>query len=161
MNRTRLYIFLLLSACLFLAACGTHEDVAARYRLEKLLWKAQLHEREINISFLQASQRGLILATEAFTRVLADDPLADPRAAGWDRDVVRDIKRIQIVSKIALANIYFLSEQYYNAGELYNRTLRWPDLGFANKLDIRLNLARTMYLAGETDSLRNHCSVLF
>ncbi len=161
MQKNRVYILILPLICLFLAACSTHEEVGERYRLEKLLWKAQLHEREINIAFLQASQRGLILATEAFTQVLADDPLTNPRAAGWDGDVVRDIERIQIVSKIALANLYFLGEQYYDAGEYYNRTLRRPDLGFGNKLDIRLNLARTMYLAGETDSLRSHCAVLF
>jgi TolA-binding protein len=161
MNRIRLNIAILVAASALLAACGTHEDVAERYRLEKLLWQAQLHEREINIAFLQASQRGLILATEAFTNVLAYDPLEDPRSARWDPVVVRDIERIQLVSKIALANLYFLGEQYYDAGEFYNRSLRWPELGFNNELDIRLNLARTMYLAGETDSLRNHCEVLF
>ncbi len=161
MKKITLYIAILLLVGMSLAACGTREDVSARYRLEKLLWKAQLHEREINIAFLQASQRGLILATDAFNQVLAVDPLTQPQADQWDPAVVADIRRIQMVSKIALANLYFLGEQYYDAGEYFNSSLRWSDLSFANKLDIRLNLARTMYLAGETDSLQNHCAILF
>ena len=111
----------LLTACLCFTACGSHDDVAARYRLERLLWKAQLHEREINISFIQASQRGLFRATEAFNQIVANDPLSDPGSHDWDPAVVSDIERIQIVSKIALANLYFLSEQYYDAGE-YRKT---------------------------------------
>jgi outer membrane protein assembly factor BamD (BamD/ComL family) len=141
--------------------CGTHDDIAARYSLERKLWRAQVHERKINIAFLRASQQGLYHAILAFNDLLSYDPLTEPGASGWDRNVVLDIRRIQIASKIALANLYFLSEQYHSAGEFYKRTLDDPTMGFSTRLDMRLNLARSLFMAGETDSLRAHCAGLF
>jgi len=154
-------IILLLLAWAAAVSCRSHEDVAARYALEQKLWAAQAYERKININFLRASQRDLHLAIRAFNDVVIYDPLAGPSTDGWDPAVVRDIKRIQVVSKIALANLYFLTEQYYDAGDFYSRTLDESDLSFEKRMDVRLNLARTLYLAGESQSLELNCARIF
>ena len=148
-------------AALVLPGCRSHDDVNARYSLERLVWKAQVQERKINIAFIRASQRDLALAIEHFTAVVNHDPLADGVPGDWDPDVVADIQRIQLVSSIALANLYFLGEFYKEAGDTYAFTLGKPDLDFEKHLDIRLNLARTLYLSGETDVLKKNCEVIF
>lgn len=155
-----LWMIPLFAACL-IASCRSYDDLSARYTLERKLWEAQVHERQININFLRASQRDMSLAIQAFNNVVAFDPLAGRSTAGWDQSVVEDIKRIQVVSKIALANLYFLSERYYEAVDFYARTLEESDLSFEKRLDVRLNLARTLYLAGESQSLEVNCARIF
>jgi tetratricopeptide (TPR) repeat protein len=152
---------ILVVTVLFGTGCQSRDDIAARYTLERKLWRAQMQERKINIAFLRASQQGLYQATLAFEDLLSYDPLAAAAVADWDPDVVKDIRRIQISSKIALANLYFLSEQYHSAGEYYKRTLDDPAVAFSTRLDMRLNLARSLFMSGETDSLRTHCADLF
>ena len=158
--KKRLWILPLLAAGL-VTSCRSYEDVSARYTLEQKLWEAQVYERRININFLRASQTDLTLAIRAFNNVVAFDPFAGRSTDGWDAAVVGDIKRMQVVSKIALANLYFLSERYYDAGDFYARTLDESDLGFEKRLDVRLNLARTLYLAGESQSLEVNCARIF
>ena len=154
-------IIVLLLASVAAISCRSYEDITARYTLERKLWDAQVHERKININFLRASQRDLFLAIQAFNDVVSYDPLAGRSTERWDPVVVQDIKRIQIVSKIALANLYFLSEQYYDAGDFYARTLKESELSFEKSLDVRLNLARTLFLAGESQSLEVNCARIF
>ena len=148
-------------AALVLPGCRSHDDVNARYSLERMLWKAQIQERKINIAFIRASQRDLALAIEHFNAVAAFDPLAAGVPDGWDPGVVADIRRIQLVSSIALANLYFLGELYNEAGDTYAHALGEPDLGFDKLLDIRLNLARTLYLSGDSDVLEKNCEAIY
>ncbi len=152
-------IALTLSA--LVVGCRAQDDVYARYTLERRLWKAQVHERKINIGFLKASQRDLGFAIDAFNEVVAYDPLVVYDTRGWDPKVVRDIKRIRVASKIALANLYFLSERFHSASDFYARTLEETDLDLQHRLDVRLNLARTMYLAGEPDPVEQQCAQIF
>ena len=144
----------------FAGACNSFDGVEARYGLERLLWKAQMHERKININFLSTSQQDLEDAIEAFNGVVAVDPLDRPGAAAWDQEVVADINRITIVSKIALANLYFLAQRYYDAVDHYSNALGDAGLQFEGRLDVRLSLARSMYLAGEDRSLETHCAAI-
>lgn len=161
MKRRYAIVALLLLTFGLCLSCRNFEDVAARYVLEQKLWNAQTHERKININFLRASQKDLHLAIEAFNEVVAANPLAGRPIAQWDEAVVQDIQRIMIVSKIALANLYFLSERYHDAASFYDRTLEESDLAFDRRLDVRLNLARTLYLAGEARALETNCSQIF
>jgi hypothetical protein len=73
------------------SGCTSLDGPLTRYRLEQALWHAQFYERRINITFMRASRRDTQLAISAFRRVLEADPLADPRAADWDPDVVEDM----------------------------------------------------------------------
>jgi tetratricopeptide (TPR) repeat protein len=144
-----------------MVACSQHEDVLARYRLEQKLWRAQYYQRRINISVVRASQNDTRLAIAAFDAVLRDDPLASAEAARWRPEVVADIREIHLLSRAALANLYFLSERYADAGHMYESTLEAAELGFGNALDARLGAARSMYLAGETSDVMRQCAEMF
>lgn len=144
-----------------LSGCGNREDVAMRYAIEQQLWQAQLLERKININFVRADEHDLQQAIAAFVQLSNVDPFAGRSTAGWDPKVKDDIERLLTVSKIALANLYFLGERYYDAGDEFERTLEDPALGYRSSLDARLNLARSMYLAGEEGALEQHCKRLF
>jgi tetratricopeptide (TPR) repeat protein len=74
---------------------------------------------------------------------------------------VEDIRAIQAVSGIALANLYFLSERYTDAGSLYRSTLEQGDLSLDRSLEARLGVARASYLVGETDAVMEECAAIF
>jgi len=156
--RTRALI--LVSGVLLLAGCQSRDDVRARYELERRLWQAQLHERRINLRFVRASQGDIALAIDAFTTVVNVNPLASPGVDTWDPRVADDIRRIQMTSRIALANLHFLAHQYREAGSVYGRTLEGsPD--FRTSLDARLGVVRSLYLVGDEDSLEAQCQRIF
>lgn len=158
MNGARVFA---LAAVLPLAlACTDHADVLARYRLEQKLWRAQFYQRRINISVVRASQKDTRFAIAAFDLVLADDPLASPAASSWRPEVVTDIKQIHLSSRMALASLYFLSERYADAGNMYERTLDAAD-SLGSALDARLGAARSMYLAGENTEVMRQCAEIF
>jgi tetratricopeptide (TPR) repeat protein len=153
---------LIVAALLPLAtACADHADVRARYRMEKKLWRAQFYQRRINISIVRASQKDTQLAIASFNRLLSDDPLAAPGADRWQPGVVKDIREIQLESRVALASLYFLSERYADAGTMYERTLAAADLGLGGALEAHLGAARSMYLAGETIAVMEQCAAIF
>lgn len=141
--------------------CGGYHDVLARYRLEQKLWRAQFYQRRINISVVRASREDTRLAIASFDAVLADDPLASPEAAGWRPDVVADIDRIHLSARVALANLYFLSERYTDAGRMYERTLEIGTTELGGALQARLGAARSMYLAGENGAVMEQCAEIF
>jgi tetratricopeptide (TPR) repeat protein len=161
MTPARLRAILLVAMVPCAAGCTRPDDLAARYRLEQELWQAQFHQRKINISVVRASHTDMQLAIAAFDRVLADDPLSSRAAARWDPNVVADIRRIQLETRIALANLYFLSERYEDAGTMYERTLGAADLGLERTLDARLGAARSLYLAGESSEVMHQCAEMF
>jgi tetratricopeptide (TPR) repeat protein len=142
-------------------ACAPTDDVVARYHLERRLWRAQFFQRRINLSLLQASRHDTRQAIDAYRQVIADDPLADPRAASWRQPVVDDIRRIHLSSRIALANLYFLSERYADAGTLYRETVELGALPLRDALEVRLGAARSMYMAGESNAALDQCAQLF
>lgn len=142
-------------------ACTDNDDVRARYRLEQKLWRAQFYQRRINISVVRASQKDTQLAIASFNHLLAQDPLADAGADTWRPEVVEDIREIQLASRVALANLYFLSERYAEAGTMYERTLAAADLGIGGALDAHLGAARSMYLAGATSAVMEQCAEIF
>jgi TolA-binding protein len=143
------------------AGCAPTDGPLTRYRLEQKLWDAQFYERRTNISFMRASRRDSQMAIAAFREVVRTDPLADPRAASWDEGVVNDIRNIQVVSRIALANLYFLSERYADAGTLYSQTLDAGNLSLDRSLEVRLGAARSLYLTGETTAVMEQCAAIF
>lgn len=161
MNSRSLVPIMLLGVLFLLPACRSRDDIHARYTLERKLWKAQVQERKINIAFIKASQRDLELAIQEFNDVVAYDPLVIYDTRGWDHRVVRDIRRIQIVSKIALASLYFLSEQYYLAGDFYERILDEADLELQRRLEVQLDLVKSLYFAGEEEELEKNCAAIF
>ncbi len=158
MKRTAAVIACLLPLA---AACSDQTDVLARYRLEQKLWRAQFFQRRINISVVRASQKDMQLAIAGFNAVLADDPLAASGTSSWRPDVVADIKETHMSARVALANLYFLSERYGDAGRMYERTLEIADLGLAGSLDARLGAARSLYLAGENAGVMDECAEMF
>jgi tetratricopeptide (TPR) repeat protein len=152
---------LVVGTALLAAGCRTHTDIHSRYTLEQLLWKAQKEERKINIGFIRASQKSIAAAIRGFNLVLDYDPLSVHNAGDWDPKVVGDIRRVRLVSRIALANLYFLSESYHAAGDFYSRIVNDTELDYRKKLDVRLDLARSMYLAGESELLESNCALIF
>ncbi len=141
------------------SSCASQDDLVARYQLERKLWRAQYYQRRINISVVRASQNDTRMAIASFNAVLSDDPLARPEASAWRRDVVADIGQIHLAARVALANLYFLSERYADAGRMYERTIESAELG--GSLDARLGAARSMYLAGETTEVMRQCAEMF
>ncbi len=142
------------------AGCQSNDDILTRYRLEQKLWRAQFYQRRINISVMRASQKDTRLAIAAFDAVLADQPLSLPQASGWRTDVVTNIKEIHTAARVALANLYFLSERYFEAGKMYEKTLE-AGLDLGEQLEARLGAARAHYLAGETSSVMQQCAEMF
>ncbi len=144
-----------------LASCAPVDGMLARYRLEQELWRAQFFERRINIQFARGSRQDIQQAIAAFQRLLAEDPLSTPAAANWDKQVVSDIRQLRVSSQIGLANLYFLSDRYADAGTMYSRTLESGDLSPRRSLDARLGAARSLYLAGETSAVMEQCAAIF
>ncbi len=142
-------------------SCAPTDDVRARYDLERRLWRAQFFQRRINLSFMQASQNDTRLAIDAYQRVVADDPLADPGADSWRAPVVDDIRHILLSSRIALANLYFLSERYVDAGSMYRETVERGSIPLRSALEARLGAARSMYMAGESSAALDQCARMF
>jgi tetratricopeptide (TPR) repeat protein len=161
MSAGRRVAVLVVGTALLATGCRTHTDIHSRYTLERKLWQAQKEERKINIGFVRASQKSIAAAIRDFNLVVDYDPLSIHSTGDWDPNVIGDIRRIQIVSRIALANLYFLNESYHAAGDFYSRALGDADLDFQKKLDVRLDLARSMYLAGESDLLESNCALIF
>ena len=146
---------------LAVTGCRSNEEVHARYTLERLSWKAQVQQRKINIAFIKASQRDLALAIQLLSDVVAYDPLSQYDTSGWNSRVVDDIRRIRLASRIALANLYFLSEQYGEAEDFFARLVNDAGLDFQKELEVRLDLVRTVYLTGETELLEEQCTAIF
>ncbi|HEU4928205.1 MAG TPA: tetratricopeptide repeat protein [Candidatus Krumholzibacteria bacterium] len=143
-----------------LSGCASNDDILARYRLEQKLWRAQFYQRRINISVVRASQKDTRLALAAFDAVLADQPLSSAESSGWRPEVVADIHAIHTSARVALANLYFLSERYFEAGKMYEQTLE-AGLGLGGQLEARLGAARAHYLAGETSGVMQQCAEMF
>lgn len=143
------------------ASCAPVDGVLTRYRLERELWRAQFYERRINIAFARASSPDIRRAIDAFQRLLADDPLSTPAAAAWNPDVVSDIRQLRVSAQIGLANLYFLSDRYSEAGTLYSRTVESGSLSLHRAMDARLGAARSLYLAGETSAVMEQCAAIF
>ncbi|MDH4037342.1 MAG: tetratricopeptide repeat protein [Candidatus Krumholzibacteria bacterium] len=142
-------------------ACAPTDGLLARYHMEQKMWRAQFYQRRIKISFLRASRHDMQMAIAAFRDVLGSDPTATPAAAAWDAVVREDIRNMMVVSRIALANLYFLSERYADAGTLYQQTLELGDLSLDRSLEARLGAARSLYLSGETSEVMALCAEIF
>ncbi len=158
MNRRTVVVILV--GCI-VAGCQSNDGTAERYHLEQALWQAQVQERKININFLQASQSDLEAAISSFESILADSSMTNQQAQAWSPAVHNDIERIRVVSKIALANLYFLTNRYNAAGELYDRTLATYKLPLENRVDIRLNLTRSWMMSGDEVLLQEASRRLF
>ena len=159
MSRSR-SLAALAAALPLLAGCTSNDDILARYRLEQKLWRAQFYQRRINISVVRASQKDTRMALAAFDAVLADQPLSSPESSSWRPEVVADIRAIHTSARVALANLYFLSERYFEAGDMYEKTIE-AGLGLGNEVDARLGAARAHYLAGETSGVMRQCAEMF
>jgi tetratricopeptide (TPR) repeat protein len=153
----------LTAAVLLLAATGClpHDDIRARYQLERMLWHAQFFERRVNISFHHASKGDMTRAVQAFQAVIAADPLSSAEARGWDPAVASDIRRLQMSARIALAHLYFLSERYADAATIYEETLQLGSMSLRDVVDARLGVARSLYMSGESSAVTEHCAQLF
>ncbi len=152
---------MLVLLALLLSGCGSGEDLRARYSLERDLWNAQRIERRINIDLQGASEREIKFAIRAFEGIVAKADLEGKDLKGWDPGVIKDIKRIGVLSKIALANLYFITDKYYLAESYYKSSLDDENLPFMSRMNARLNLARSFYLMGSQDSLRIECEAIF
>jgi TolA-binding protein len=143
------------------AACSRHTDIAARYRIEQMLWRAQFHQRRINISFLAASARDTQMAILAYRRVVAADPFAAGPRPDWDPAVCADIRELLVTARVALANLYFATERYIDAGTLYTETLAAGSMNFRDALDARMGAARASYMEGDQERVIEECARIF
>ena len=144
-----------------LAGCASHEDVRARYHLERMLWHAQFYQRRVNIAFVSGSTRDMQQAIEAYRRVVAADPFAGEAHADWDPAVAADIRGLMVSSRVALANLYFATERYADAGTLYAQTLQLGSLNFKDVLDVRMGAARVSYMEGDSRNVIDQCARIF
>lgn len=127
------------------AACGTRDDIVARYRLEKLVWQAREIDRRLTIDFLRNSERDIELMTGAFETVVAGDPLPFADTGSWDSAVVKDIKTLVMGSKITLAHLHLLGERYFQSGIHFRIIVDDPVMIAAGSGERKLELARTLY----------------
>lgn len=159
MRRARVE-WMCLAACL-LAGCSRHDDVRTRYQLERMMWRAQFHQRRVNIAFLSSSRHDTRHAIEAYRRVVAADPFAHGPRAAWNPDVCADIRELLVSARVALANLYFATERYADAGTLYAETLRLGSMSFHDVLDARMGVARASYMEGDRERVVAECSRMF
>jgi TolA-binding protein len=144
-----------------LAGCTRHDDIRARYEIERLLWQAQFFQRRVNIAFLSGSTRDLQQAIEAYRRVVAADPFARGAHDAWDPAVAADIRGLEVSARVALANLYFATDQYADAGTLYAETLQLGSLNFKDMLDVRMGAARVSYMEGDNPGVIEQCATIF
>ncbi len=152
---------LLAVAAALACGCAPVDGPIARYRLEQKMWRAQFYERRIKISFLQSSRQDMQRAIAGFRAVLADQALTGTAASSWPPGVADDMRAIRVASQIALANLYFLSERYADAGSMYEQLLEVSDLSLDRSLEARLGAARSMYLSGATAPVLEQCAEIF
>lgn len=146
---------------LLLAGCATHDDIRARYGIERMLWQAQFYQRRVNIAFLNGSTRDLEQAIDAYRVVVAADPFRRDSHANWDPAVAADIRGLLVSARVALANLYFATDRYADAGTMYAQTLQQGSLNFKDMLDVRMGSARVSYMAGDSRSVIEQCSSIF
>jgi TolA-binding protein len=144
-----------------LAGCSSHDDVRVRYDIERMLWHAQFYQRRVNIAFVSGSTRDMQQAIEAYRRVVAADPFAGETHSDWDPAVAADIRGLMVSSRVALANLYFATERYADAGTLYAQTLQLGSLNFKDVLDIRMGAARVSYMEGDSRNVIDQCARMF
>jgi TolA-binding protein len=148
-------------ALALLAGCSTHEDVRVRYELERMMWRAQFHQRRVNIAFLGASARDTQQAIQAYRAVVASDPFANGPRPGWSPGVSADIRTVIISARVALANLYFATERYTDAGTLYAETVALGSMNFKDALDARMGAARASYMEGDQARVIEQCASIF
>ena len=146
---------------LVLAGCSSREDIRVRYELERMMWRAQFHQRRVNIAFMGASTRDLQQAIQSYRRVVAADPFAGGAHADWSPGVVEDIRELLVTARVALANLYFATERYTDAGTLYTETLELGSMNFKDVLDVRMSAARASYMEGDERSVIDQCAKIF
>ena len=146
---------------LVLAGCSSREDIRTRYELERMMWRAQFHQRRVNIAFMGASTRDLQQAVQAYRRVVAADPFAGGAHATWSPGVIEDIRELLVSARVALANLYFATERYTDAGTLYTETLQLGSMNFKDVLDVRMNAARASYMEGDERNVIDQCAKIF
>jgi tetratricopeptide (TPR) repeat protein len=146
---------------LVLAGCASHDDVRTRYAIERLLWQAQYYQRRVNIAFLSGSTGDMQHAIDAYRRVVAADPFLHDTHDGWDPAVAKDIRALLVSARVALANLYFASERYADAGTMYAQTLGLGSLNFKDMLDARMGAARVSFMEGNNRSLAEQCAGIF
>jgi tetratricopeptide (TPR) repeat protein len=145
-----------------LCGCAAHDDIRTRYQIERLLWHAQFYQRRVNIAFLSGSTGDLQHAIDAYRVVVSADPFANGGArADWDPAVSRDIQGLIVSARVALANLYFASEHYADAGSLYAQTLQVGSLNFKDMLDVRMGAARVGYMEGDSRRVIEQCAGMF
>lgn len=148
-------------ALVLICGCSSHEDVRVRYELERMLWRAQFHQRRVNIAFMGASGRDTRQAIEAYRRVVAADPFASGPREGWDPAVTDDIRAVLVSARVALANLYFATERYTDAGTLYAETLELGAMNFKDALEARMGAARASYMEGDQARVIAQCAKIF
>ncbi|HEX6790844.1 MAG TPA: tetratricopeptide repeat protein [Candidatus Krumholzibacteria bacterium] len=148
-------------ALLLLAGCSGHDDIRTRYQLERMMWRAQFHQRRVNIAILGASMGDTQDAIQAYRRVVAADPFAGSPRADWDPAVSADIRELLVSARVALANLYFATERYTDAGTLYTETLSLGSMNFKDVLDARMGAARASYMEGDQRRVMEQCAGIF
>jgi TolA-binding protein len=144
-----------------LAGCTPHEDIRTRYELERMLWNAQFHQRRINIAFMGAHTQDTRRAIDAYRQVVAADPFAEGPRTDWDPAVSADIRALGVSARVGLANLYFLTERYADAGTLYAETLELGAMNFKDILDARMGAARSSYMEGDNAAVIEQCARIF
>lgn len=146
---------------LLLTGCTPHDDIRARYQIERRLWHAQFYQRRVNIAFLSGTSRDMENAILAYRAVVAADPFAHSSHPDWDPAVSAEIRDLIVSSRVALANLYFATERYADAGTLYAQTLQLGSLNFKDMLDARMGAARVSYMEGDSRSVITQCTNIF
>lgn len=144
-----------------LAGCSSHDDVRARYDIERMLWHAQFYQRRVNIAFVSGPTLDMQRAIAAYRRVVAADPFASETHADWDPAIAADIRELMVSSRVALANLYFATERYADARTLYEQTLQLGSLNFKDVLDVRMGAARVSYMEGDSRNVIDQCARIF
>ncbi len=152
---------LLLAASALLWGCGSNDDINARYSMEKKMWKAQKIEKSINADFRAASEKDIEHAIKSYEDVIDGISINEAAANGWRPLTMAEINRLIVLSKIALANLYFITDKYFLAEDYYRSSLYEEDIPELSRLNARLNLARSFYFTGFEDSLEIQCESLF
>jgi TolA-binding protein len=143
------------------AGCSAHDDVRVRYQIERMLWSAQFYQRRVNIAFVSGSTRDMQRAIDAYRAVVAADPFATATHPDWDPAVSHDIQELIVSARVALANLYFATEHYADAGTLYAQTLKLGSLNFKDMLDVRMGAARVSYMEGDSRRVIEQCAGIF
>jgi tetratricopeptide (TPR) repeat protein len=141
-----------------LCGCAGEKGTQALYAYEKVVWQARMAERRIWFDAFARRGEDVLTAIHFYEAALADNPLDEPAARTWTPRIRREIEKLRLSAKVALAKLYFIRLQEDACVTYFKSSLERHDLLFRDRKDLGLSLIRELYAREGRDPYETLCS---